>query len=138
MTEILHATPRERFDYLERHTPTLAHNLTTGFVRDLNSHGRATPPSHRTNITPARLAQALPELLTGGLGLGPQLHAFRRVSSLKTKSKGVWRNATHDLLTDLAQHLDPVLGRARAQRIAQDAVEQSLGLVSNWLDSEAA
>jgi hypothetical protein len=138
MTEILHSTPRERFNYLQEHTPTLAHNLTTGFAHDLNAFGRVQPPSHRTDITPARLTQALPELLTGGLGLGPQLHAFRRVASIKTKSKGVWRNATHDLLTDLAQHLDPVLSRARAQRIAQDAVEQTVGLVSNWLDTEAA
>lgn len=136
-TEILHATPRERFVHLENNLPTLASNLVNGHDKDLNVHGRLAVPGHRSEITPARLVQALPELLTGGLGLGPQLHAFRRVSSIKTKSKGVWKKATQDILADLAQHLDPVLTRARAQRIADDAVGETVSLVFNWLDTES-
>jgi hypothetical protein len=70
------------------------------------------------------------------MGLAPQLHAFRRVSSIKTRAKGVWKKATQDILTDLAQHLDPVLTRARAQRIADDAADDAVPMLTNWLDSQ--
>ena len=131
-------TPRERFDLIEQRTPTLANNQCALFASDLNAHGRPVVPGHRTEITPARLTQALPEMLTGSMGLAPQIHAYRRVSSIKTRAKGVWKKATQDILTDLAQCLDPVLTRARAQRIADDAADDAVPMLTNWLDGESA
>lgn len=136
-TEILHATPRERFTHLENNLPTLAHNLTTGFVHDLNAHGRKPSPGHRTDVTPSVLADRFPEVLTGGLGLGFQLRAYRRIAGLRAKTRGPWRLACLDLLGDLAQHLDPKLQRDRAERIAADVIPDALPLLQNWLDTES-
>jgi hypothetical protein len=124
--------------HIETQTPTFSHNLISGFSYDLNAHGRKPVPGHRTDVTTATLARRFPEVLTGGLGLAFQLRAYRRVSGIKAKTRGPWRLATHDLLTDLAQHLDPVLGRARAERIAADAVPEVLPMLQAWLDSGAA
>lgn len=134
----LYTTPRERFDYIQAHIPTLAQNLTTGFVHDLNAHGRKPSPGHRTDVTPSVLTDRFPEVLTGGLGLGFQLRAYRRIAGIKAKAKGPWRLACLDLLGDLAQHLDPKLQRDRAERIAADAIPEALPLLKGWLDSESA
>lgn len=135
--EPLHATPRERFDYLQQHTPTFAHNLITGVAHDLNAHGRKPSPGHRSDVTPSVLADRFPDLLTGGLGLAFQLRAYRRIAALKTQARGPWRLACLDLLGDLAQHLDPKLQRDRAERIARDAIADALPLLINWLDQES-
>jgi hypothetical protein len=137
-TEILHTTPRERFAYVETQTPTHAHNLIVGFSTDLNAHGRKPVPGHRTDVTTATLARRFPEILTGEMGLAFQLRAYRRISGIKVKTRGPWRLACLDLLGDLAQHLDPVLSRERAERLAQDAIPGVLPLLQAWLDQESA
>lgn len=131
-------TTRDRMTYIENHTPTHAHNLITGFVHDLNAHGRKAVPGHRTEVTTATLARRFPEILTGELGLAFQLRAYRRIAALKAKTRGPWRLAALDLLGDLAQHIDPVISRERAERIAQDAIPDALPLLQAWLDTEAA
>lgn len=131
-------TTRDRMANIETQTPTLAHNLTTGFVQDLNAHGRKHTPGHRTDVTPSVLADRFPEVLTGGLGLGFQLRAYRRIAGIRAKTRGPWRQACLDLLGDLAQHLDPKIERARAERIATDAITPSLPLLQAWLDTESA
>jgi predicted P-loop ATPase/GTPase len=138
VTDILFSTPRERMIHLEEQTPTLAHNLISGFALDLNAHGRKPIPGHRTHVTTATLIRRFPEVLTGGLGLAFQLRAYRRVAAIRAKTRGPWRLAAHDLLGDLAQHLDPALQRDRAERIAADAIHDALPLLQAWLDSEAA
>ncbi len=137
-TDILHATTRERMSHLETQTPTLAHNLTTGFAHDLNAYGRKPVPGHRTEVTTATLARRFPEVLAGGLGLAFQLRAYRRIAAIKAKTRGPWRLATLDLLGDLAQHLDPALQRERAERLAADAIPKALPLLQAWLDQESA
>ncbi len=138
MTEILFSTPRERFCHLEDSVPTLAHNLTSGFALDMNAHGRKPVPGHRTEVTTATLARRFPEVLTGGLGLAFQLRAYRRVAAIRAKTRGPWRLAALDLLGDLAQHLDPVISRDRAERIAHDAIPDALPMLQAWLDGESA
>jgi hypothetical protein len=138
MIEILYPTPRQRFDHLERNVPTLSHNLISGFALDLNAHGRKPAPGHRTDVTTATLARRFPEILTGELTLAFQLRAYRRISGIRAKTPGPWRLATLDLLGDLAQHLDPLLSRDRAERIAKDAIPEALPLLQAWLDTEAA
>ncbi len=138
MSAILFSTPRERFMHIETQTPTFSHNLITGFALDMNAHGRKPVPGHRTDVTTATLARRFPEVLTGGLGLAFQLRAYRRVAAIKAKTRGPWRLAALDLLGDLAQHLDPVISRERAERIAHDAIPDALPLLQAWLDGESA
>ena len=131
-------TTRDRMLAIETETPTLAHNLISGFALDLNAHGRKPLPGHRTDVTTATLARRFPEILTGELTLAFQLRAYRRIAGIRAKTRGPWRLAALDLLGDLAQHLDPVLSRERAERIAKDAIPEALPLLQAWLDTEAA
>lgn len=131
-------TVRDQLLAHETETPNHAATVVEVFRHDLNANGRHQPRGWRTEVTASVLADRLPELLTGGFGLGPQLHAFRRVNPIKAKTPGPWNKATLDVLADLAQHLDRNLERSRAERIAQDAVPIVLPLVQNWLESESA
>lgn len=131
-------TVRDRLIGFEKTLPSASVSAVLGFHHDLNAHGRQQPRAHRTDVTPSVLADRLPELLTGGLGLGPQLAAFRRVNPIKAKNPGPWKAATRIVLADLAQLLDAKLERSRAERIAEDAVVIALPTIKGWLDGESA
>lgn len=131
-------TVRDQLLAHETKTPNHSAAVVDVFRHDLNPNGRHQPRGWRTEVTASLLADRLPELLTGGLGLGPQLHAYRRINPIKAKTPGPWKKATLDLLADLAQHIDRNLERSRAERIAQDAVPIALPSVQGWLDGEYA
>lgn len=131
-------TVRDKLIAFENTLPIATKSAVDGYHQDLNAHGRHQPRAHRTDVTPSVLADRLPELLTGGLGLGPQIVAFRRINPIKAKTPGPWKAAARYILTDLAQLLDPKLEHSRAQRIAEDAVPIALPMVKSWLDGESA
>lgn len=130
-------TTRDRMQAIETETPNHVAESLNEFRSTLNAHGRKHTPHHRTDVTPSVLGDRLAEVLTGGFGLGFQIAAYRRIAGIKAKTRGPWRLATLDILGDLAQHLDPKLQRERAERIAQDAIPESLPLLQAWLDLES-
>jgi hypothetical protein len=131
-------TIRDKMIAFEKSLPSSCKAAVDVYHQDLNAHGRFQPRAHRTDVTPSVLADRLPELLTGGLGLGAQIVAFRRINPIKAKTPGPWKAAARDVLTDLAQLLDPQLEHSRAKRIAEDAVVMALPLIQGWLDGESA
>ena len=84
-------TVRDQLLARETETPNHAATAVEVFRHDLNANGRHQPRGWRTEVTASVLADRLPELLTGGFGLGPQLHAFRRVNPIKAKTLALGR-----------------------------------------------
>lgn len=131
-------TVRNKMESFEKQTPSMVQNMTAELQQTLNPYGRKHLPGHRSEVTPSVLARRFPEVLAGGLGLPFQLRAYRRIAAIRAKTRGPWRAATLDLLGDLAQHLDPLLSRERAERTAKEAIPESLPLLQAWLEGESA
>lgn len=134
-------TVRDKLQEHENLMPTETTKAIADFTLSLNANGRQTPAGHRSHINAQSLAYHFPLLLTGGMGLAAQLHAYRRIRNIKTAARGPWQLAAVSLLADVAQMQDSVLSRSRAERIANDALAlldcTVIPMLQQWLDGES-
>lgn len=138
MTTATAFTVRDKIKAHEQQTPNHVATAVEYYHRELKANNRVQPHGHRTEVTPYRLISHLDALLDGGFGLGAQIVAFRRVQNIKAVTPSAWRNATRDVLADLAQLIDDKLERSRAERIAADATKECIPVIRNWLGTEAS
>lgn len=128
-------------DLIEQHEaccPEHCKALITEFDIELNANGRKPPAGHRTPCTPTTALVDFKDLIAGGYGLGAQIHAYRRIRSIKLAQKVKWKAAAVDLLADVCQLADEHLPRNKAERIAEQAdLRQAVALLQNWLYAEA-
>lgn len=127
-------------DLIEQHEaccPNHCAELIKEFDIELHPNDRRPPPGHRTPCTPTTALVDLKSLLEGGLGLGAQIHAYRRVRNIKLAQRVKWRAAAIDLLADACQLGDEYLPRNRAERIAEQAdLPKAVKLLQDWVYAE--
>lgn len=127
-------TTIETIECHEEECPEHCKALVAQFEIELHPNSRKPPVGHRTPCTPTTALVDLKWMLDGQLGLGAQIHAYRRIRAIKLAQRVKWKAAAVALLADVCQLNDEHLPRNKAERIAEQCdLTKAVKLLQDWM-----